>query len=267
MKKIALAALLLAASFSGAAGAGYDNLNIGIQYANDEAWDNAILWLDKAINAGDLLPDQMRAARYNRALAYASTNRPGLAIPDFTAALAVTPYNVPLLTQRAFAYIADGQGDRAVADVKLVHEKRPKNAQIDYLMGVVNWALGRPQDASPAFADALKESKNPYAWMWLKLSDMKQGKQTDDYVAYSTYYWPGPVADLYRGRKDESDVLDRVKEYGESESCDAVFYIAEWRLAHNDTAAAKPMFQKAVSDCPKDNLELLVARMELEKLK
>jgi hypothetical protein len=66
MRKILFAAALLATSFTVAVGAGYDTLNVGIQYANDEAWDNAILWLGKALDAGDLLPDQARAAHYNR---------------------------------------------------------------------------------------------------------------------------------------------------------------------------------------------------------
>jgi tetratricopeptide (TPR) repeat protein len=230
MKKITLAALLLAVSVRAAICAGYDALNVGIQYANDEAWDNAIQWLGKALDAGDLLPDQMRAAHYNRAKAYAASGRPGAAIPDFNAALLLTPEDVQLLTDRAFAYVADGHGDQALADLQKAREKRPKNIRINFLIGIVDWTVGRPDDASLAFAETIKLSKSDYAWLWLKLSDAKRKKETADvslplstYVSLSTHYWPGPLVDLYRGRKDEADVLDSVKDYGDSQNCEAVF--------------------------------------------
>lgn len=267
MRRSYLAAVFVALTFHAAAGAGYDSLNFGIQLANDEAWDEAILWLGKALNAGDLLPDQMRAAYYNRAKAYAASGRPGAAIPDFNAALAFTPDDVQILTERAFAYVADGHGDQALADLQKVHQRRPKNIRINYLIGVVNWTLSRTDDAAAAFAEAMKESNSQYAWLWLKLSDTKRKSETADaHIPTDTYYWPGPLVDLYRDKKDEADVLDRVKEYGDSQNCEAVFFIAEWRLIHGDTADAKPMLQKAVSDCPKDNTEALLARLELGKL-
>lgn len=267
MRKIILAAAMLAASFTTAVGAGYDFLNVGIQYANDEAWDNAILWLDKAINAGDLLPDQIRAAHYNKAKAYTASGRPGAAIPDFNAALAFTPDDVQILTERAFAHVADGHGDQALVDLLKVHEKRPKNIRINFLIGLVNWTLGRPDDAAKGFAEIIKDSKSQYAWLWLKLSDTKRKSETEAVqTPLSTYYWPGPLVDLYRGKKTEADVQDDVKDYGDSQSCEAIFYTAEWRLIHGDTAGAKPMLQKAVSDCPKDKTEPLLAQLELGKL-
>jgi lipoprotein NlpI len=267
MKKITLAALLLAVSVRAAVCAGYDALNVGIQYANDQAWDNAILWLGKALDSGDLLPDQVRAAHYNRARALAASGKPGAAIPDFNDALALTPDDIQILTERAFAYVADGHGDQALADLRTVHEKRPKNIRIDYLIGLVNWVVGRPDDAAIAFADAMKESKSQYAWLWLRLSDTKRKDEIDaDGVFLSTYYWPGPLVDLYRAKKDEAEVFDRVKEYGDNENCQAIFFIAEWRLVHADKAGAKAMMQRAVSDCPNDNIEPMLARLELSKL-
>ena len=267
MRKILFAAALLATSFTVAVGAGYDTLNVGIQYANDEAWDNAILWLGKALDAGDLLPDQARAAHYNRARAYAGSGRPGAAIPDFNAALAFTPDDVQILTERAFAYVADGHGDQALADLQKVHEKRPKNVRINFLIGLVNWTLGRPDDSARGFADITKDSRSDYAWLWLKLSDAKRKSETGDARApLSTYYWPGPLVDLYRGKKDEARVLEDVKSYGDSQNCEAIFYIAEWRLVRGDRAGAKPMIQKAVNDCPKTSVEPLMAQQELGKL-
>jgi tetratricopeptide (TPR) repeat protein len=264
MKKIALAALLLAGWTNSVWAAGYDALNIGIQYANDEAWDNAIVWLNKAIDAGDLLPDQVRAARYNRARAYVGSGKPGAAIADFNAALALTPDNVQILTERAFAYIADGQGNQAIADLQKAHEKRPKNARIDYFAGLVNWSTGHPEEASANFAAALKENNSPFAWLWLKLSDVKQKKDTPIYGSF--YSWPNAAVDLYSGREDEAGVLSKVKNYGDSENCEAIFFIAEWRLVHDDAAGAKAMFQKSISDCPKENIEPEIAQLELVKL-
>jgi hypothetical protein len=61
-------------------------------------------------------------------------------------------------------------------------------------------------------------------------------------------------------------VFDEAKDYGDSQNCEAFFYSAEWRLIHGDAAGAKPMLQKAVSQCPKDKIEPLMARYELVKL-
>lgn len=267
MRKILFAAAMLAASFTVAVGAGYDTLNVGIQYANDEAWDNAILWLGKALDAGDLLPDQARAAHYNRAKALTASGKHGAAIEDFNAALAFTPDDVQILTERAFAYVADGHGDQALADLQKVREKRPKNFRINFLIGVVNWTIGRPDDAAIAFTETIKLIRSDYAWLWLKLSDAKRKKETANVSPpLSTYYWPGPLVDLYQGKKDEADVLDGVKDYGDSENCEAVFFMAEWRLIHGDSAGAKPMLQKVVSDCPKTNLEPMLARRDLGAL-
>jgi len=72
--------------------------------------------------------------------------------------------------------------------------------------------------------------------------------------------------DLYRGKKDEARVLEDVKSYGDSQNCEAIFYIAEWRLVRGDRAGAKPMLQKAVNDCPKTSVEPLMAQQELGKL-
>jgi lipoprotein NlpI len=267
MQRIFLAAFMVVASFHIAWAAGYDLLNVGIQYANDEAWDNAIVWLNKALAAGDLLPDQVRAAHYNLAKSYSGAGKDGAAIPEYTAALAQTPDDIQLLTERAAAYMADGQSERAIADLEIAHAKRPKNARIDFSLGLANWSIGRQAEASAAFSNALKESKSQYAWLWLKLSEWKLKKETPAYhEGYRSGRWPRAIADMYAGEEDENFVLKNVKDYGDGENCEAMFYIAEWRLAHKDMDGGKSLLQRAVSECPRNYVELRMARMELEKL-
>ena len=58
-----LAALLLASGVSPAAAAGFSDLNVGISLFNDGRYGDAIAYFDKAIAAGDLVPDQMHVAR------------------------------------------------------------------------------------------------------------------------------------------------------------------------------------------------------------
>jgi len=270
MKKITLAALLFAVSVQAAVCAGYDALNIGIQYANDGAWDNAIQWLGKAIDTGDLLPDQIRAAHYNRARAYDASGKPSEAIAEYSTALTLTPDDIRILSDRAFAYVTTGQGEKAIADFQIAHQKRPKSAKIDFDMGLVYWTQDRPRDASIAFADALKESKSPYAWLWVKLSDSKQKKETSPYpynpATYDSGAWPHALMSLYIGDNEEAAVFDNVKNYGEKENCEASFYVAEWRLVHADTPGAKSMFQKSAGDCSIGDMELMMANLELAKL-
>jgi len=267
MRRILLALSMFAASIGAAGGAGYDALNVGIQYANDQAWDNALIWLDKAISAGDLLPDQVRAAHYNKAIAFARSGRPTEAIPEYTAALELTPDDVQLLVDRALAHLAAGQSERAVADLRIAHDKKPKNARINLALGLVNLVLDRPKDASAAFSDALDANKSRYAWLWLKISDLKQKKETPAYSGpYRSDRWPSVVVNMYAGKAEESEVLREVKDYGESENCEALFYIAEWRLLHNDPDGGKSLLQKTASDCSSDDMEPLMAKTELGKL-
>jgi tetratricopeptide (TPR) repeat protein len=267
MKKTAIAAVLLLLA-GPASGAGYDALNAGIEYWNRESWENAIAWLDKAIAAGDLTPDQMHAAYFDRAGAYSNSGQPEKAIADYDAALALVPDDTQSLVARSFAYIVAGKTDQAVASLQDLQKKHPKSATINFYLGLMEWGAGKYDDASAAFAESLKNSNSEYTWLWLKLADLKRGKDTERY--HNRYYfevsWPTPLVEVYAGNSDEESALASVKDYGEGEGCEASFYLAELRFVKGDVSGGKPMMEKSASDCPSDNLERTMAQFELKKM-
>lgn len=268
MRKIILAAAMLAASFTAAIGAGYDLLNVGIDYFNQERYADAIVWLDKAIAAGDLIPDQMRVAYADRGLAHASQHEFESAISDYTAALALKPNDGFIARQRGLLYMAAGQYQNAVGDLAAAHLRYPDDLFIDFQTGLVNWRLGRYDDARTIFARLTHQE--PTAWLWLQLSNVKSGAPLapiEDKNFVPTQ-WPNPLKALYAGQMDEDAILRSQKNSRTmaGEACDAYFYIGEWRLAHGDIPAGKSMLQKAAEACENSSNEKALALFEIKNL-
>src|SRR5258706_3138439 len=104
MTKIALATLLLAATTAPSYCTSYDDLNAGISYFNQAQYDNAIVWFDKAIAAGDLISDLQRLALLDRGSAYWAKGDIQKAITDYSAAIALQPTETLAYRQRISAY-------------------------------------------------------------------------------------------------------------------------------------------------------------------
>jgi lipoprotein NlpI len=278
MKKIVLAMLTLAVGAAPAVGAGYNLLNVGIDFFNQERYTEAITWLDKAIAAGDLSPDQLHVAHMDRGIAYSQTDQPEKAITDFDAAIAIRPDDALTIENRAFAYVAADHPDKALLDLVALKKSAPDNVSFDIARGLVDWQLGRYDDAAAAFSP-MAEYGYYSAWLWLQLANIKQGKPVTIYSVRVPsgggiyrqgipYDWPGPLMSFYFGNQSEDDVLNAVNGKSESEAsvCEANFYLAEWHLVHGDSAGAKSMMQKAAEDCPRNYIEWRMAKFELKNL-
>lgn len=284
MKKTVTAMLALAVGAAPAVGSGYSLLNAGIDYFNQERYADAITWFDKAIAAGDLTPDQLHVAHMDRGIAYSQTDQPDKAITDFDAAIAIRPDDVLTIENRAFAYIAAGQPDKALLNLSALQKTFSGDASLGFARGLVNWQLGRYDDAAAAFSPIAEEGYTS-AWLWLQLANIKQGKPETIYSApiYTAaapiewrkyrhgipYDWPGPLMSFYFGDQSEDDVVKAVTGKSESEAsvCEANFYRAEWHLVHGDPAGAKPMMQRAADDCPRNYIEWRMAKFELKNLR
>jgi len=280
MRRTVLAALAVAMVADSAAGAGYSLLNVGIDYLNQERYSDAIVWLDKAIAAGDLNPDQSHVAYVDRGLAYSMQQQPDKAASDFTSALAIMPDDPQTIAERASAYIEANQPDKAMNDLADLQKKSPHNVSIAFQRGLLDWEMGHYADAGNAFSETLADGNYAYSWLWFQLARLKQGQelsifrpQTWDIAglhikATSQVGWPMPLISFYQGEMDEAAVYSAVQKDGENEGrlCEANFYIAEWRALHGDVTAAKPMMEKAESDCPMNYIERHMAKFELRKL-
>jgi tetratricopeptide (TPR) repeat protein len=268
MRRIALAALMLVATVAPALSAGYSFLNVGIDYFNQERYSDAIIWFDKAIDAGDLVPDQMRAAYYGRGMAHAVRREFSDAISSYTAALALKPGDGSIARDRASAYLATGQVENAFADLNIAHLKYPNDYLMDFQTGLVAWQLGRYDDARAVFVRHTKRYSN--AWLWLQLANAKLGMPpvSIEDTKFDAKQWPNPLKALYAGQIDADAVLKAQRESpaAGAEACDANFYVGQWRLVHGEIVAGKPLMQKAAEVCDGTSLEKSMAFFEVKKL-
>jgi tetratricopeptide (TPR) repeat protein len=277
MKKNAIAVLLLAGWAGSASADGYSFLNAGIDYLNQQRYGDAVTWLDKAIAAGDLAPDQMHLAYLDRGQAHFQLNQPQEAAADFTAALAIRPNDLGVQIERSFAYVNAGQFEKATAEMAAAPVGTSKIPRIVFDRGLMAWEMGHYPAAAEAFSE-LADRGYADGWLWLQLANAKQGKAgtkftgvrlADGSTAISgiPFWWPGPAMSLYAGSKTEDDVLSAMENDFPSQSteCQGNFYLGAWRLVHNDAAGAKPLLQKAIDACPVGNTEWRMATFELKK--
>jgi lipoprotein NlpI len=278
MKKIAIATLLLAAWAGSASADGFSFLNVGIDYLNQERYADAVIWLDKAIGAGDLNPDQKHVAYFDRGQAHVQLDRPEDAAADFTAALAIRPNGLNVLIERSLAYVDAGQPGKAADDMAAAQISTSKIPWVIFNRGLVAWKLGHYQAASEAFS-ILADKGYTDGWLWLQLANTKQNKPATKYPGMTfadgrkytsgiPYYWPGPTMSFYAGDKSEEDVLKAMEDGYAPQimECQGNFYLGEWRLVHGDAAGAKLLLQKAVNACLAGSMEWRTAKFELKRL-
>ncbi|HEY4078080.1 MAG TPA: tetratricopeptide repeat protein [Rhizomicrobium sp.] len=264
MKKIAIATLLVLAPVSAQAAGGYGMLNAGIDYFNQNRYDDAIIWLGKALDAGDLVPDQAHVAHLNRGVSLLHQGQAQKSIDDFSAALVLVPDESEAIANRAFAYLAVGEMDHAVDDLNAAHKKRPTDLQIDKLIGLADWQLGRYAEAREVFIRI--DTRDATAWFWQQLSNVKLNRAVDPIGnGYAPLQWPNPLRQLYTGQTTPDAAL-KFADANKGQACDANFYVGEWLLAHGDKSGAKPLLEKAVSECPNSGNEPSMAAFELRKM-
>jgi Flp pilus assembly protein TadD len=271
MKKNAMAAILLVATPAPALSAGYEDLNAAISYRNQEQYDDAITWFTKAIQDGDLTPDQTRIAYLDRGLSYATKKDTKDAIADYSAAIAAQPDDLLAYENRAATYIALGDFEMAYADYGTLLKLRPHDYSTRMIFGWMSWQLGQFQSAADAFY--YFEKTKTEAWLWLQLANVRLGKPmgqfTDDSEALglsvmrANGIWPRPMARFFQGSISEADALSAAPE---KEVCAANIYAGLWRLVHNDGPGAETLLKVAENKCGKEGEYWRIAHTELARM-
>jgi len=307
MKKITLAALLLAGWTGVASASSYDDLNAGIQYYNQEQWQAAIGAFDKALAAGDLGPDQQFIALYDRATSRTSLGQLDPGIADYTAALALRPNEAQVLVDRSSAYfraekyeqagpdierliglrptfahayglrallnVKRGQLEQSREDFKTVVRLAPENIR-NHSFGIVNWVVGQVDRADDIFSDLTRRGTNKtYAWLWYALTQARLGKDVPQraLLDIDLAAWPGPIVNFFLGKAPQDSVF-AAADRGEAAArdgqiCEANFYVGEWFVQHHDQAAARPLLDKAAAGCTTGFLEWMPAQFDSAALK
>ncbi len=256
--------------------AGYDDFAHGVSANNIGDSDAAIAFFTSALSAGDLSPALQPVAHLGRGSAYLRKGKCTDAASDAAAAIAAKPDLWDAKALHAAASACLGQFDAALADYAAVLAVRPSFGSW-FARGLIHWRTG---DFAAAAADlrqaARLEPKHAYNALWLALVSARGGAP-DEAGARAAIDridsddWPAPLLALYADLAKPEDVDARAaKGSGVSligQRCEADFYIAEWRLAHNDSAGAKPLLENAVAHCPRDFIERDSARFELTRVK
>lgn len=303
MRALGLAALLVAGLATPGFCAGYDQLNAGIALYNLRDWDGAIAQFNQALNSGDLLADQRYIAQLDRGRALAAKGELDAALRDYSACVEQRPDDSDPLFSRAELYLAAGQpeaaqkdaqtairaefefveshslrarafelqGDAASAlkDYQAIHDRTPANASIMFDIGITDYLSGQFDDATAAFR---KDDPAHYAydWLWLALTNVKRGVPISQPASrqFDSSRWPAVLMNFFQGEGSEETVHAAAAQ-GEArlqqgQTCEADFYLAEWRRLHGDNAGAKLLLQKAARDCPRGFPEWYAAEVDLK---
>jgi tetratricopeptide (TPR) repeat protein len=265
MKKIALAALLLFAGPSGAFCAGYDDLNAGISYLNLGKYDDAIVWLDKAVADGDLIPDHLRVAHLDRGFAYLGKRDGQNALDAFTASIAAQPDDLTAYHERIAIYLANNMLEKAIADDTILNRLRPHDYATVMSLGRLNWYLDRPDESAAAFALFPQDYR---AWLWLQLAHVRLGKPVDalDPAITAATPWPAPAMRFFHGDLSEADVLSAAANNKDIGVCEGNLFAAMWRRVHDDPSGARPLFEAAMNTCKQETNNWAAAKRQFDKL-
>lgn len=266
MKKVALAAWMLAATAAPSQGAGYDDLNVAISHFNQGRLDIAVSWFDKALAAGDLIPDLRRIAYVDRGLAHEAKGDGAKALADFTAAIAVQPTDLFAYRERAAIYLANNELEKALTDYKELDRLRPRDYLTLMNIGQLNWQLDRVAVGADAFS--VFAGADTYSWLWQQLTSIRLGKPMAEYkVTFDTRDWPGHLPRFYLGDLSESDVMEAAESANRNNSvCTAHVFTGLWHVTHNDQAGATPLLEAAVKKCSEGSPMWRIARSELGKI-
>ncbi len=84
-------------------------------------------------------------------------------------------------------------------------------------------------------------------------------------------HWPAPILDTLRGKLTENDLVNVIREDGDSEErewlSEALFYVGELRLAEGDAETARRHFASVVNLRVLNFVEYGMARAELQKMR
>lgn len=261
---------------------GIDDLMVGTAALQRRDYDQAIQFLTRALNSGELTrEDQARAyalrggAYVLRGNAYLDKGDDDAAIRDYDAAIRDSNDGLDYWG-RGFAYFAKGDYDAAIRDFDAAIRLNPNYALAYSNRGELNFLTGRFAEAATDFANSLRiDPKQPNDVLWLHMSRARAGQPDADEFARNTTTidrntWPGPVVRFFL-REIPSDLLlaaaespDTVKR--RTQRCQALFFVGEQEIVNQNLPRARELLREALDTCPLSSRENLAAKAELSRM-
>lgn len=244
--RLFLSAILIFAGTAAAHATGLDEASAGLAAAQRGDDDEALRRYSAAIAAGDLSPFNVMLAHHNRGNTYQDKGDYRRAIPEYDIAIRL----------------------------------QPGYAEAWFARGRARFALGEFADAVMDFAQSLKlDPADAYSALWLYLAQRKSasrngnisdaGELSRNAAKFNRAAWPGPLFGLYLGESTPQQVR-AASARGDAaaqtdQTCEAAFYIGEYELLRNNTAAAGSLFREAAKICPYTSDERDGAAVELKR--
>lgn len=279
MRRGLLACSIIAVLAAPAGAAGYDDFTRGLtaKLRGDAA--TAITAFTAALAAPDLVPAYRPAAYRSRATAYLELDRCDEAMADITSYVALKGNDTGISWLRMWVHLCRKEAAAARQDYEgLTHATT--DADSLWLFSRLEWRYGLFSEAAAIAEQAYVSSDKsqplaPYILLWQALNATRAGHF--DQAAFAAALaqwkerdWPRPILEFYNGKRSAENVLKEASSWHESKDaaqrCEGNFYIAEWHLAHNDTASATPLLLAVSSSCPTDFIEYSSALAELKRM-
>jgi tetratricopeptide (TPR) repeat protein len=217
----------------------------------------AISDFSKAISLGcagcELQPYRVYA---ERGAAYFKLGDYQRSINDFSEAIQRSTETVWFVSnsfQRALAYRAQQQYDKAIADYDEILRRNPKADS-----AILDRALANLEAGRPAAAQVDLRRKGLFLPIWSYIVEARQGNDNPSRIKAEAAKDKWAVYDLFLGRATPEDVISAAasKPYVQSNErmmlvglCEAKTYIGEWYLLKKQPAQARDQFRFVVDKC------------------
>jgi lipoprotein NlpI len=168
--------------------------------------------------------------------------------------------------------------DAAAAFTEAIETGRSADpAELYFLRGLTRIQLADAPGAVGDLAAALKSvPSNAYYVLWLHAARVLAGQDDiNEFQANAKAVdrgpWPGAIVDLYLGTVTPAAALKLAAAPQDettrtARTCEANFFVGIYDAGKSGSAAARPLFQAAVDQCPHDHFQYLVSRYEIAQI-
>ncbi|MFZ3322448.1 MAG: aspartyl protease family protein [Usitatibacter sp.] len=197
------------------------------------------------------------------------------AFTDSDAAIANGMGTAEMYAYRAAVRRAQGDTARAIVELDRALDLDPHNVRALRTRGRLRYNTGKFEGAENDFATVLAIRTDAFDTLFLYLARARQGHDAREpleqgLAKLKAGEWPAPILAYLLDRTDR-DSLMRSASADEKErkgrECEARFYVAERFLIAGKKDDARPLFEAARDECPKNYVEYESAIAELDKLK
>ncbi len=241
------------------------------------ALDDRITACSRAIKSGKLSSQHLIAAYNIRGYSWHLKGDDDKAIADLGEVIRLTPQDARAYINRGSARAQKGDFDKAIADFNDAVRLAPNESDAYFYRGLALFCRGKYDAAVTDFSEAQRlKAGDAYIVLWRFLALARDQKSEEakqllaDVASIDQAKWPAPVINLMVGKSDPEAVFKATenadKTIHNNQLCEAKFYVGEWFLLIGDSPKARPLFDQAVRECPRDFDEFSAASAELKRL-